>query len=120
MAKSWRRMDDNSLAAFDNGRRQTRETSIYSVYQEHGRPLTDREVKEFLDLEDMNDVRPVITRMMKAIPARLEKAGDAKDHKTGKTVRTVRIAGPTRAGTLFDENDLRGVRKKSDLDRYPD
>lgn len=112
MVKSWRQMDDNSLAAYPRENRLTREALVFNVYRKLGRALTDRQVKEFLGMEEMNDVRPTITRMTKEVPPRLEKAGETKDHKTGKTVRTVRIAGPRTGGELFDENALRGVKKR--------
>ena len=104
---------DNSLNARDTLQEgDKREEMIYKLYKRMGRPLTDREVKELLNLPDMNCVRPRITEMTKTRkkdgrPPLLEELPHdekIKDHVTGKTVRRTRIAGPT-GERLFNFED---------------
>ncbi len=55
------------------------------AYKDAGRPMTDREIKDWLELDDMNNVRPRITELLQ--DGELTKSGDIIDTKTGKPVR---------------------------------
>jgi len=63
---------------------------IYLVYRQNRNPLTDRQVKEKLDVDDMNNVRPRITELINS--RHLRECEDVKDEKTGRKVRTVTVA----------------------------
>lgn len=51
---------------------------------------TDRQIKEWLSLKDMNDVRPRVTELITKAKL-LEEIGSVKDSETGLPVRVVRI-----------------------------
>jgi len=62
---------------------------IYLVYRQNRSPLTDRQVKGKLDLDDMNNVRPRITELID--DRLLRDVGSTRDEKTGRTVRLVTV-----------------------------
>lgn len=69
-----------------------RHNQILQVFHITGRPMTDREIKNFLRVDDMNAVRPRITELID--DGRLVECGEAKDVITGKTVRLTRMVRP--------------------------
>jgi hypothetical protein len=78
--ESWRTLDATS-------RRQ----AILEVYRHSPRPLTDRQVRDELHLQDMNQVRPRITELVKG--HWLREVGKVRDEYSRKTVRLVTVAG---------------------------
>lgn len=66
-----------------------RHQNIFFTYRQNERPLTDRQVKNKMGLEDMNEVRPRITELIHE--NFLKECGTAIDEKTRKPVRLVRV-----------------------------
>lgn len=67
------------------------------------RPMTDRQCKEGMGFDDMNQVRPRITELIKANA--LEEVSRVKDRTTGAGVRTVRVSAAileTNQADMFD------------------
>ena len=60
---------------------------------------TDRAIKDYLMLPDMNNVRPRVTELLKE--GLLEECGVELCSVTNKTVRKVRLSSPTRQMELF-------------------
>ena len=79
-------MHENSLAAWADLDVSCRKGMILDVIGD--RPMTDREIKEELFLQDMNCVRPRITELVK--DGLLLEVGSKKDKVTGRTVRVCR------------------------------
>ena len=75
----------NSMEAYGTIDRLKRRNEILKAYKDAGRPMTDREIKDWLELDDMNNVRPRITELLQ--DGELTKSGDIIDTKTGKPVR---------------------------------
>lgn len=67
-----------------------REDLIVLAYKSVNEPLTDREVMEELGFDDMNTVRPTITRLVQE--GVLKIAQHTVCPVTGKTVRCCRLA----------------------------
>jgi hypothetical protein len=82
---------DNSLTAFHSLNREHRREFVLKAYKACG-SLTDREVKEYLGLEDMDEVRPRISEMIKI--GILVECGERIDLKTRRPVRISRIKLP--------------------------
>ena len=86
----------DSLAAhgaLDQERLTGRRAQIVTWLARHGRPATDREVRDALygQAADMNMVRPRISELLDA--GALREAGTARDAATGMTVRLVAVKG---------------------------
>ena len=81
--------------------RKSRQGRVLATYQLAGEPLTDRQVRDRLQLREMNEVRPRITELIKMDPPRLREVGKVVDDETGKTVRLVTIANGSRERLLF-------------------
>ena len=80
----------NSKEALENVYNlSSKHMQVYLVYRQNTKPLTDRQVKEKLGLDDMNEVRPRISELLKENI--LTEFKNVKDEKTGKTVRTVSL-----------------------------
>ena len=62
-----------------------RHKKIWDAFASEKKPLTDRQVKNILGLEDMNSVRPRITELVKK--GVLMEDSNTKCPVTGKTVR---------------------------------
>jgi predicted HTH transcriptional regulator len=77
---------ENSLAAYHSLDLAPRLSAVLNVYLASLCPLTDREVKEMLGLEDMNTTRPRVSELIDS--GLLEEVGNKqRDHVTGKKVR---------------------------------
>jgi hypothetical protein len=83
----------NSIKAYRELSKSERCQAIFRVYDVHQRPLTDRQVKDYLGFSEMNAVRPRISEMIQQ-GVLVECINKEKDHVTGKTVRLVRIPYP--------------------------
>ena len=83
-------MHENSVEAFmgEKFRLDRRCSEVLGAIMQLG-SATDRMVKDFLNYEDMNTVRPRITELKKL--GLVYEAGKAKCAKTGKRVRVVRV-----------------------------
>jgi isopropylmalate/homocitrate/citramalate synthase len=66
-----------------------RRRDIYLTILQHGKKITDREVKDLMGLPDMNSVRPRITELVK--DGYLDEIDDVKCPVTNKTVRRINI-----------------------------
>ena len=62
---------------------------IHCLSKHQGCSMTDREIKEELELDDRNMVRPRVTQMKK--DGILYECGSIRCHRTGKTVRLVKL-----------------------------
>ncbi len=62
---------------------------IYSVYRQNDRLLTDRQVKQILGAEDMNEVRPRISELIEM--KLLSQQGNTICPVTGKKVRICQL-----------------------------
>ena len=84
-------MKRNSLLAYWNGQLgefSTREVAVLKALENLG-IATDREVKVWLNLGDMNDVRPRITELIK--DGLIEEIGTCECEVTHQPVRKLRI-----------------------------
>ena len=70
-----------------SGKGATYRQQIVALLTETGRPMTDREILTTLNVEDVNNIRPEITRLKQA--GEIIERGKIKCPITGKTVRTV-------------------------------
>lgn len=94
---------DNSLEAWIagnlSGNFANRKADILRWLDRNG-PATERQIKDALQLEEMNYVRPRVTELVK--DGVLAEAGSTKCPTTGRTVRIVMLAEtPARQGELF-------------------
>ena len=89
--KPMRSVHPNTREAFVDqvvsGRMAGRRANVIEIVRTRG-PVTDQQVKEFLGLDDMNQVRPWITRCVQG-RVFMELPEKVKDHQTGKPVRRV-------------------------------
>ncbi len=84
---------DNSRQSYKenekSGRGETYRQKIIELLTETGEELTDRQIMNVLNVTDVNNIRPEITRLkQKGV---LRESGKVKCLITGKTVRTVCI-----------------------------
>ena len=84
------RMHENSHAAWREHNPSKREQAIID-YIRIRRPMTDRQIKEGMGFEEMNQVRPAITAMHDA--GRMFEYGSTTCPKTGRTVRVNGLRG---------------------------
>lgn len=94
---------DNSIAAFEDMDRDTRQTIVFDCYRSYPKGLTDREVMKLLGFIDMNTVRPRVTEMVNGERPRLEEIGKRRDDVTGRSVRVVSILVPSKQGEFCYE-----------------
>ena len=84
---------DNSRQSYreneSSGRGATYRKRIVQLLATTGQNMTDRQILTTLNVEDVNNVRPEITRLKQA--GVLEESGKVKCPVTHKTVRTVRM-----------------------------
>ena len=73
----------------DSGRGETYREQIVALLAETACPMTDRQILDTLNVKDVNNIRPEITRLKQA--GRINEVGKIKCPITGKTVRTVCI-----------------------------
>jgi predicted HTH transcriptional regulator len=74
-----------------SGKGETYRQRIVQLLTETGESMTDRQIIEALNVTDVNNIRPEITRLkQKGV---LRESGKVKCPVTGKTVRTVCIDG---------------------------
>jgi hypothetical protein len=85
-------MHENSLETYDeilnDGSISKRCKVIIEAYQKYG-SMTDRDVKDCLNFQDMNAVRPRITEMLQV--GILQEVNTILDKATGKPVRVVKL-----------------------------
>ncbi len=81
----------NSRSAFSSLQLGQRRAAVLGVYADMQKPLTDRQVKEILDAEEMNVVRPRITELITA--GYLYEVDSARCFRTGKMVRRCGLTG---------------------------
>jgi predicted ArsR family transcriptional regulator len=81
----------NSIKSYNDVKPELsgRRKEIYLTICKRSKKMTDREVKDELQLPDMNSVRPRITELIKS--GHLEEVGNVKCPLTGKTVRQVMV-----------------------------
>jgi hypothetical protein len=84
-------MHANSLRSHKDTDFEKQDQIVLKAYKVSALPLTDRQVKDGLRLPDMNDVRPVITRLIKR--GKLDEVGDVRDPQTKRKVRLVTVKG---------------------------
>lgn len=72
-----------------SGRGATYRQKIKALLALTGRPMTDREILTALNVQDVNNIRPEITRLKQK--GLIEECGKVKCPVTHKTVRTVQI-----------------------------
>ena len=88
-----RKTHPNSVESYHEGRLNgefnKREWNIMTAFRQMGK-ATDREIKDFLELDDMNDCRPRISELINHAGL-LEECGHSIDDKTGRPVRVIRI-----------------------------
>ena len=82
----------NSQMAYAELDKATRANAVFSMYLKHG-ALTDREVRDYLRLQEMNAVRPAITTLIDE--GRLVECGHTKCVMTNRTVRLCCVANGT-------------------------
>lgn len=82
----------NSLLAHKQLKKNGAHNRILQALHITGRPMTDREIKDFLRAGDMNAVRPRITELVGM--NRVKECGTVKDHETRRKVRLVRLLSP--------------------------
>lgn len=80
---------DNSVGAYHSLDIGSRENTILAVYQEQGKPLTDRQVGTILGFIDLNACKPRISELLEK--RLLRECGKVRDQVTKKTVRLVEI-----------------------------
>ena len=87
---------DNSRESHEDhessGKGSTYRKKIQDLLRETGVPMTDRQIINILNVLDVNNIRPEITRLKQA--GILEECGKVKCPVTKKTVRLVRIKPP--------------------------
>jgi uncharacterized alpha-E superfamily protein len=88
----------NSAAAWVAFDHSTREALVLSAYRLAGVPLSDRQVAGNLGFQDMNMVRPTITRLCQE--GRLVERGSVVDSLTKRTVRLMAPADPVQLDLL--------------------
>lgn len=91
----------NSATAYRDLDKASRCKAILYVYRSSRNPLTDRQVKVVLGLQEMNMVRPRITEMILEERPRLKEAGTVKCATTGRTVRLVALTRALKQGRWF-------------------
>jgi|TARA_Y100000034_G_C6627749_1_gene273895 predicted HTH transcriptional regulator len=84
---------DNSRRSFSeneqSGKGETFRQKIVNLLAATGESMTDRQILNTLEVTDVNNIRPEITRLkQKGV---LKETGKTKCPVTGKTVRTVSI-----------------------------
>ena len=87
----------NSLDAFNELDIPPREQAVLAIYKESGKGLTDRDVlRKFTRgrSQDMNLVRPRITRLVNDPSSPLREIGKSIDRKTGQRVRVIQYEFP--------------------------
>ena len=72
------------------GKGETYRRRIVELLKRMGKAMTDREIITALNVVDVNNIRPEITRLKQA--GILQECGKVKCPITNKTVRTVRMA----------------------------
>lgn len=82
-----------------SGRGRTYREKIIDLLTEFNVPMTDRQIWVCLHVQDVNNIRPEITRLKQA--GLIEEAGKILCPITGKTVRTVCIRKERFAEKLF-------------------
>ena len=83
-------MHVNSLRSWVDFPISERENEVLEVYTRATGPLTDRQVAKALRKQDLNYVRPTITRLLQR--RLLEDRGSIVDPHTARSVRTARIS----------------------------
>lgn len=73
----------------ETGKGETFRRKIVNLLTATGGSMTDRQILNTLDVSDVNNIRPEITRLKQA--GVLKETGKIKCPITGKTVRTVSI-----------------------------
>lgn len=91
----------NSIAAYQELSTESRCEAILYVYRSSPKPLTDRQVKVALGLDEMNAVRPRISEMIKEERPRLKEVDKVKCATTGKRVRIVTLTRVLKQGRWF-------------------
>ncbi len=87
-------MHDNSIKSYYELAKELGEKQfqIYNLFcSQKSTPLTDRQVKDLMNLDDMNQVRPRINELIKK--DLLMEITPCKCQTTGKTVRRLKIKG---------------------------
>lgn len=79
----------NSLRSWVELPISDRENEILEVYTRATAPLTDRQIAKALRKQDLNYVRPTITRLLQR--RILEERGERVDPETSRRVRAVQI-----------------------------
>ena len=80
-------MHPNSLASWERAEPQTRSQQVLDVLATNQYAMTDREIATALGSQDMNYVRPVITRLVQG--EKLFEVGTVVCETTNRKVRTV-------------------------------
>lgn len=97
---------DNSTKSYreneSSGKGETYRKKIVDLLTKANEPMTDRQIINTLEVQDVNNIRPEITRLKQA--GVLIEAGKKKCPITGKTVRTVRIK--KFSDTLFEVQNV--------------
>ena len=83
-----------------SGLGNTYRKKIVALLTAAGVPMTDRQILNTLNVEDVNNIRPEITRLKQG--GAIEECGKIKCPITGKTVRTVCIKKRYFNGFLFE------------------
>jgi hypothetical protein len=83
---------DNSMSSYDELDGLNRRCrAVISALSDLGR-ATDRRIKDYLNLPDMNNVRPRVTELLKI--GVLEECGNQLCHVSNRNVRLVRLRNP--------------------------
>lgn len=94
---------ENSTLSYNehkaSGKSDTYKQKIVALLTETGESMTDRQIIESLNVTDVNNIRPEITRLKQR--GVLQESGKIKCPVTGKTVRTVCIKKQTFDESLF-------------------
>jgi hypothetical protein len=77
----------NSSESLKRVDKETRHRQILDTLEREAGPMTDRMIKNYLGLKDMNDVRPRINELLES--GKIRESASETCRETGRTVRTV-------------------------------
>ena len=66
-----------------------RQNAILDALALENKPMTDRQIKNYLRMKDMNDIRPRVSELIDAF--KLKEVGDTVCRETGRRVRLVAL-----------------------------
>jgi len=94
-------MHQNSLSAYQELDRESRQAKVLSVYLESASPLSDKQVRDILHLRERNEVSPRITELRDMFD--LIEVGKVYDAESGCKVRICRVTTSEEKARLIAE-----------------